>query len=125
MGRLLTRLRAEPPADKALAERHTRKVTQLIQAVGGMKRLREPAQVEEALLEVAEKAAGMKKTILERLRRSEEPGGSAVLGAAIAALGGVGAQRTEAFLARFAAGKTPHAPAAQKALDALRARQAG
>ncbi|MFO7710033.1 MAG: hypothetical protein R6V84_17840 [Desulfobacterales bacterium] len=122
MGRLLSSMRSEPPAEKGLAERHYRKVAQIIKTVGGMKRLREPAQVEQALLEIAENATGQKKTILGRLRRSEEPDGSAVLGAAIGALGALGSQRAEEFLNRFADGKSPHASAARKALDALHTR---
>ncbi len=122
MGRLLARLRAEPPAEKALAERHYRKVAQIIQAIGGMKCFHEPEHVEQALLEVAEKAAGHKKSILARLCKSGEPDDSAAIGAVIGALGSVGTLRAEGLLSRIAAGKTPHAPAARKSMEALRAR---
>ncbi len=124
MDRLLTRLRTEPPADKALAERHMRWTAQLIQALGGMKSFHEPQRVEAAILEIAEKAAGRRKSLLQRLRKAEEPDDSALLGVVISALGAIGTQPAAAFLARTCEGKTAQAPAARKALDLLQARLA-
>ena len=124
MERLLTRLGSEPPADKTQAERHLRRTAQLVQALGGMKSFHEPERVEAAILEIAEKTAGRRKSILERLRKSEGPDDSILLGAVISALGSIGTQRARPFLTRTGEGKTAHAPAARKALDLLQARLA-
>jgi len=124
MERLLTRLHTEPPTDKAQAERHLRRTAQLIQALGGMKSFREPERVEAAILEIGEKTAGRRKSFFERLRKSEGPDDSVLLGAVISALGSIGTQRAQEFLTRTGEGKTAHAPAARKALDLLQARLA-
>jgi len=122
--KLFSRLSAEPPEDKELAARHYRRVTQIIQTVGGMKSFRDRDRVEAAVLEVAQKAAGHKKGILQRIRKSGDPDEAKVLSAAISALGAMGTARSEPFLAKIAEGKSPHAAAAAKALEALRTRSA-
>jgi HEAT repeat protein len=122
--RLFSRMSAEPPEDKDLAARHYRRVTQIIQTVGGMKSFKDRDRVEAAVLEVAQKAAGHKKGILQRIRKSGDPDEAKVLSAAISALGAMGTARSEPFLAKMAEGKTPQAPAAAKALGALRTRLA-
>lgn len=120
--RLFSRMQAEPPEDKDLAVRHYRRVTQIIQTVGGMKSFKDRNRVEAAVLEVAQKAAGHKKGILQRIRKSGDPDEAKVLAAALSALGAMGTARSEPFLAKMAEGKTPHAPAAAKALETLRTR---
>ena len=122
--KLFSRLHAEPPEDKELAARHYRRVTQIIQTVGGMKSFKDRDRVEAAVLEVAQKAAGHKKGILQRIRKSGDPEEAKVLTAAISALGAMGTARSEPFLAKIAADKTPHAAVAAKALEALRTRSA-
>ncbi len=122
--KLFSRLQAEPPEDKDLAARHYRRVTQIIQTVGGMKSFKDRDRVEAAVLEVAQKAAGHKKGILQRIRKSGDPDDAKVLSAAISAFGAMGTARSEPFLAKMAEGKTPHAAAAAKALEALRTRSA-
>ena len=123
--KLFSRLQAEPPEDKDLAARHYRRVTQIIQTVGGMKSFKDRDRVEAAVLEVAQKAAGHKKGILQRIRKSGDPDDAKVLSAAISALGAMGTARSEPFLAKMAEGKTPHAAAAAKALEVLRTRSGG
>jgi HEAT repeat protein len=120
--KLFSRLHAQPPEDKELAARHYRRVTQIIQTVGGMKSFKDRERVEAAVLEVAQKAAGHKKGILQRIRKSGDPDEAKVLSAAISALGAMGTARSEPFLAKMAEGKTPHTAAAAKALEALRTR---
>ncbi len=120
--KLFSRLAAEPPEDKNLAARHYRRVTQIIQTVGGMKGFKDRERAEAALLEVAQKAAGHKKGILQRIRKSGDPDDAKVLAAAISALGAMGTAHSEPFLAKMAEGKIPHAPAAAKSLEALRTR---
>jgi len=122
--RLFSRLAAEPPEDKDLSIQHYRRVTQIIQTVGGMKSFKNRDRVEAAVLDVAQKAAGHKKGILQRIRKSGDPDDAKVLAAAISALGAMGTARSEPFLAKMAEGKLPQAPAAAKALEALRARLA-
>jgi HEAT repeat protein len=122
--RLFSRLAAEPPEDKDLAARHYRRVTQIIQTVGGMKSFKDRDRVEAAVLEVAQKAAGHKKGILQRIRKSGDAEDAKVLTAAISALGAMGTARSEPFLAKMAEGRIPQAPAAAKALEAVRTRLA-
>jgi HEAT repeat protein/Tfp pilus assembly protein PilZ len=124
MVKLLSRMRAEPPEEKELAARHSRKVTQLIRAVGSMRSFQEPEAAETAVLEAARRAAGHKKGLLQRIRKSAVADDAAVVGAAVTALGAIGAARSEEFLSKLAEGKTPHAEAAAKALETLRARLA-
>jgi HEAT repeat protein len=125
MVKLLSRMRAEPPAEKEPAARHSRKVTQLIRAVGNMRSFHEPEAAEAAVLEVVLRAAGHKKGLLQRIRKSAVADDAAIVGAAVTALGAIGSDRSVEFLTQMAEGKTPHAEAAAKALESLRARLAG
>ena len=124
MDKLLNRIRSEPPDDKELASRHQRKQVQLIRAIGSMTRFHEPEAAEEALLDVARRAAGQKKGLLQRIRKSATPEDAAILGAALTALGAIGSARSEEFLAKLAESKSPQAEAAAKALGVLRTRLA-
>jgi len=125
MDKLLSRMRAEPPEEKELAARHSRKAAQLLRAVGSMRSFHEPEAAEAAVLETAQRAAGHKKGLLQRIRKSAAADDAAIVGAAVTALGAIGSARSEEFLSKLAEGKTPHAEAAAKALEALRARLAG
>jgi HEAT repeat protein len=124
MESLLSRIRSKPPEEKDLAARHSRKLTQLIRAVGGMRGFHDPEAAEAALLEAASRAAGHKKGFLERIRKSAAEEDAAVVGAAMTALGAIGSTRSEEFLSKLAESKTPHTEAAAKALGTLRARRA-
>jgi HEAT repeat protein len=125
MDKLLGRLRAEPPEDKDLAARHGRKVVQVLKAFAGMRAFADPGAVEQAVIDVALRASGRRKGLLQRIRKSAETEDATVLAAAVAALGAVGSEAAEAFLAKLAEGKAGPAEAASKALEALRARKAG
>ena len=125
MDKLLGRLRVEPPEDKDLAARHGRKVVQVLKALGGMHAFPDPRAVEQTLIDTALRASGRKKGLLQRIRKSAETEDAAVLGAAVAALGAIGSEPAETFLARLTVGKTGSAEQASKALEALRARKAG
>jgi HEAT repeat protein len=85
----------------------------------------DPRAVEQALIDTAQRASGRKKGLLQRIRKSAETEDAAVLGAAVAALGAIGSEPAETFLARLTEGKTGSAEQASKALEALRARKAG
>jgi HEAT repeat protein len=124
MGQLLDRMCADLTEDKDLAARHTRMVAQLIRAIGSMRSFREPEVVEAAVLEVALRAAGHKKGLLQRIRKSVTADDEVILGAAVTALGTIGSDRSVEFLSKQAEGKTPHTEAAAKALEAMRARLA-
>jgi HEAT repeat protein len=124
MDKLLNRVRSEPPDDKELASRHQRKLVQLIRTLGSMPRFKEPEAAEEAVLDVARRAAGPKMGLLQRIRKSADSGDAAVLGAALTALGAIGSARSEEFLSKLADSKSPQAEAAGRALGALRARLA-
>jgi hypothetical protein len=89
-----------------------------------MKSFKDRDRVEAAVLEVAQKAAGHKKGILQRIRKSGDAEDAKVLTAAISALGAMGTARSEPFLAKMAEGRIPQAPAAAKALEAVRTRLA-
>ena len=125
MDKLLSRLRAEPPEEKELAARHSRKAAQLLRAVGSMRSFHEPEAAEAAVLETAQRAAGHKRGLLQRIRKFAAADDAAIVGAAVTALGAIGSARSDEFLSKLAEGKTPHAEAAAKALEALRARLAG
>ena len=125
MDKLLSRMRAEFPEDKDLAARHSRKVAQLIRAVGSMRSFHEPEAAEAAVLETALRAAGHKKGLLQRIRKSTVADDEAIVSAAVTAIGAIGSDRSVEFLSKLAEGKTPQAEAAAKALEALRARLAG
>jgi HEAT repeat protein len=124
MDKLLNRIRSEPPDDKELASRHQRKMVQLIRAIGSMTRFNEPEAAEEAVLDVARRAADLKKGLLQRIRKSATPEDAAILGAALTALGAIGSARSDEFLSKLAESKSSQAEVAAKALEALRARLA-
>ncbi len=122
MTRVLGRLLAEPPADKDLAVKHWQTTAQILRSVGNMKGFPEPGAAEDAVVEVARRAAGRRHGLLKRLRRSDDPENAAVLAAALTALGNIGTGRSEEFLTRITDSRNPQAQAAEKALEALRAR---
>ncbi|MGE5256407.1 MAG: HEAT repeat domain-containing protein, partial [Hyphomicrobiales bacterium] len=124
MDKLLNRIRSETPDDKELASRHQRKMVQLIRAIGSMTRFTEPEAAEEAVLDVARRAADHKKGLLQRIRKSATPEDAAILGAALTALGAIGSDRSDEFLSKLAESKSSQAEVAAKALEALRARLA-
>jgi HEAT repeat protein len=125
MDKLLGRLRAQPPEDRDLAARHQRKVIQVLKAIGGMRAFADPRALEQALLDTAMRAAGRKKSLLDRIRKPPEAEDAAVLGAAVAALGAVGSAPAEAFLVKLIGDKSGATDAAAKALGILRARRPG
>lgn len=122
MNKLLSRIRSEPSEDKELAARHQRKLIQLLRVIGGMTRFNEPEAAEEAVLEAARRAAGQKKGLLQRMRKSAAAEDAAVLGAALIALGAIGSARSGEFLSELVQSRSPQADAAAKALSVLQAR---
>lgn len=122
MGRLMERILAEPPPEKDQAARHLQTTVQILRSVGNMKELKDPGAVEDAVLGVALRAAGQRKGLLKRLRKSDDPEQAAVLAAALTALGAIGSARSQDLLARLAGSRNPQAEAATQALKALNTR---
>jgi HEAT repeat protein len=119
---LLTVIKSDPPEDKEAAAKHYLKVTQLIRAIGVMNGITKVGAVEECILEVTEKATDPKKGLLNRLKKSTDADQSAVLSDGINTLGKIGTAKSEAFLENLAAGKSPHAEAAQKSANDIKLR---
>ena len=119
---LLSLIAAEPPEDKEEAVAHSRKISQLIRALGGINDIPNREEAEDVILEMAGQSSGHKKGLLKRLKRSSGSNQSAVLSAAITTLGNIGSPKSEKFLATLAGSKSPQADAARKAANAIRLR---
>jgi len=112
------------PEETEEAEKHIRKVSQLITSLGVLKGLRNLDVVEDTLLDIAQKASEPKTGIIQRLKKSGETDQNPIFSATIAALGKIGTPKSEAILTNLAGSKTPQAEPAQKALDNIRIRYA-
>jgi HEAT repeat protein len=121
---ILDIIQEELPAEKEEADKHIRKASQLITSLGFLEGLRNPVPVENTLLDIARKASEHKKGILLRLTKYSDTDPIPILTAVVATLGKIGTPRSEAFLTRLAAGKTPLAEAARKAVESIRHRYA-
>jgi len=124
ISRLVGIIKTEFPEEEQASAKHANKVSNVIRALGTMNNLKNIQPIEDAVLETAQLNSGQKKGILKRLKKSSSTHHDAVLSAAIATLGKIGTSRSEAFLDKLAAGKTPQAEPARKAVESIRERYA-
>jgi hypothetical protein len=120
--RLLRLIAVEAPEDKEAAIAHSRKTSQLIRALGGIKDIPNRAEAEDAILEIARQSSEQKKGLLKRIKKSSGTDQSAILSAAITTLGNIGGPNSEAFLEKLAGSKSPQAEPAQKAANNIKLR---
>jgi hypothetical protein len=120
--RLLSLIAVEAPEDKEEAVAHSRKTSQLIRALGGIKDIPNREEAEDAILEIARQSSEQKKSLLKRIKKSSDPDQSAILSAAITTLGNIGGPKSEAFLEKLAGSKSPQADPAQKAANNIKLR---
>jgi nucleoside diphosphate kinase len=122
--KILAIIRAESPEEKEEAARHARKVSQLIRAVGTLENLTNHAQMEDTILDVAQKLSAQKKGLFQRFKKSEETDQAPILSATVATLAKIGTPKSEEFLTKLAGSKTSQAESARSALDSIRLRYA-
>jgi HEAT repeat protein len=120
--KLLGLITVEAPEDNEEAVGHYRKTAQLIRALGGISDIPNGAEAEDTILEMAHRSSEQKKGLLKRIKKSSDPDQSAVLSAAITTLGNIGGPKSEAFLDKLAASKSPQSEPAQKAANNIRLR---
>jgi hypothetical protein len=120
--KLLGLITVEAPEDKEEAVGHYRKTAQLIRALGGISDIPNGAEAEDTILEMAHRSSEQKKGLLKRIKKSSGPDQSAVLSAAITTLGNIGGPKSEAFIDKLAASKSPQSEPAQKAANNIRLR---
>jgi hypothetical protein len=117
-------IKTEIPEDEEAAAQHSRKICNIIRALGTVVNIKNIQAVEESLIEIARMINGRKKGILGRLKKTSSPHHTAILSAAIATLGKIGTANSEAFLNKIAGAKTPQAEAARRAAESIRLRYA-
>jgi len=122
IGKLLDWIAVEPPEDKEAADNFYDKTVRLIRAIGGFRKIPNRAEAEDAILGIARKFSKQNKGLFKRIAGTSTPEQSNVLTAAIIALGKIGSEQSEAFLAKLARGKTPQAEHAQQAANRIRLR---
>jgi HEAT repeat protein len=121
---ILQIITADPPEDEQESEAHSRKIAQLIQAVGALKNFPASDRLEEAILNVVQKSDYSGKGLITRLKlQNAKTDQTSMLLAAVAALGKVGTAKSNNCLAKFVKGKSALALEAQKALKSIEARQ--
>ncbi len=121
---ILQTITADPPDDEKRIPAHIRKTAQLIQTLGSVNNFPALDQLEEAILNAAQKSSDSGKKLMARLKlNSPENDQTPILIAAFAALGKIGSAKSSEFIANFTKGKSPVAAEAQKALKFIEARQ--
>ena len=115
-------IKTDIPEEPQAAATQSRKVSNIIRAMGTMVNIKNIQAIEDAILETAQMIDGQNKGILQRLKKSSSPYQKPILSAAIATLGKIGTSRSEAFLNKIASGKTPQAEPARRAAESIRLR---
>ena len=89
---------SDPPDDEQESAAHSRKIAQLIQAVGGLNNFPAPDRLEDALLKVIQKSINSGKGLITRLKlQNPKTDQTPILVAAFAALGKVGLRNPTLF----------------------------
>jgi len=123
IGTLLNKITADAPGDIEDADKHYRKIAQLIHALGAIPNVPSHAQVEEIILDIAAGLFYQKKGLLKRLKKSNVSDQSIVLSAAVTALGKIGTAKSESLLEKMAKSKSPQSEVAKKAANNIRLRK--
>jgi HEAT repeat protein len=124
IAKLIEMIKTEIPEENQAAAKHSRKVSNIIRALGTMVNIKNIQAIEDVILDTAQMISGQKKGILQRLTKSSSPYQKSILLAAIATLGKIGTSRSEAFLAKLAGAKTSQAEDARKAAESIKLRYA-
>jgi HEAT repeat protein len=124
VNRIIEVIKSEIPQEEEAAAQHSRKICNIIRSLGAIANIQNIQSVEESLLEVARTINKRKKGILQRLKKSATPHHTAILSAAIVAMGKIGTANSETFLKKIAGAKTAQAEAARKAIEDIRLRYA-
>jgi hypothetical protein len=120
---ILQIITSDPPDDEQEAAAHSRKIAQLIQAVGALNNFPAPDRLEDAILKVVQKSVDSGKGLITRLKlQNPKTDQTPMLVAAFVALGKVGSAKSNDCLAKFVKGKSAIALEAQKALKLIEAR---
>jgi len=115
---------SDPPDDEQQAAIHSRKIAQLIQALGTVNNFPAPDRLEDAILKAAQKSVHTGKGLISRLKLSNAKGDqTTILVAAFATLGKIGSTKSSDYIAKFSKGKSAIAVEAQKALQLIESRQ--
>ncbi len=124
IAKLVEMLKTDIPEEPQVAAIHSRKVSNIIRAMGTMVNIKNIQAIEDVILDTAQMIDGQNKGILQRLKKSSSPYQKSILSASIATLAKIGTSRSEAFLDKLAGGKTPQAEPARKAAENIRVRYA-
>jgi HEAT repeat protein len=124
IAKLVEMLGTDMPEEPQVAAIHSRKVSNIIRAMGTMVNIKNIQAIEGVILDTAQMIDGQNKGILQRLKKSSSPYQKSILSAAIATLAKIGTSRSEAFLDKLAGGKTPQAEPARRAVESIRVRYA-
>ena len=124
VAKLIEMIKTGIPEDPQAATTHSRKVSNIIRALGTMVNIKNIQLIEEVILDTAQVISGQKKGILQRLKKTSSPEEKSILSAAIATLGKIGTSRSEAFLDKLAGAKTAQAQAAREAAQNIKLRYA-
>ena len=124
IARLIEMIKAEMPEEEQAAAKHSRKVSNIIRALGTMVNINNIQAIEDVILESAQSITGQKKGLLQRLKKSSSPHQKSVLSAIIATLDKIGTAKSEAFLNKLAGAKTSQSEAARKAAENIKLRYA-
>jgi HEAT repeat protein len=122
--KLIEMIKAEIPEDPQAAAIHSRKVSNIIRALGTIVNIKHIQAIEDVILEIAQMISGQKKGILKRFKKTSSPPQKSILSAAIATLGKIGTSRSEVFLDKLAGAKTSQAQAAHEAAQNIKLRYA-
>jgi hypothetical protein len=121
--KVVSLMTSDPPEGKEEAAKHARLVSQLIRALGTLQTSAASEKIEDAILQVAQKALDSSKGIIHRLKtKNQAAEQGTVLAAAVTILGNIGSLKSQEFLTKLTKGKSSHAQEAQKALDAIKQR---
>ncbi|MGD2186752.1 MAG: HEAT repeat domain-containing protein [Desulfobacterales bacterium] len=124
VAKLIGMIKAEIPEEPQAAAIHSRKISNIIRALGTMANIKNIQAIEDVILDTAQMISGQKKGIFQRLKKSSAPHQKSILSAAIATLGKIGTSRSEAFLDKLSGAKTSQAEAARKAAQNIKLRYA-
>ena len=124
VARIIQTIKTEIPEEEEDAAQHSRKVCNIIRALGSVANIKNIQAVEASLLEIAQLINEQKKGIFQRLKKTSSPHHTAILSAAIITLGKIGTANSEAFLEKVARSKTAQAESASKAIESIRQRYA-
>ncbi len=125
IARLLDMIQSAPPDDQEEAESHDRLAAMTIKALGIMASPRDPKQIEESILAVAQQITGRRKGFFDFFSITREQERSVILAAALEALGKIGGPLSLEYLQEIAEGDDVFAEQARQWLNMRRKKKGG